>query len=56
MMKKFEYRDEWVSSLQQVSTTMDVLGQEGWEAYYIYSPSIGFSNAVTVYMKREITK
>lgn len=54
MMKKFEYRQENVSSLRSVTKEMDTLGQEGWEAYYIHSTS--YRDSVTVYMKREITE
>lgn len=54
-MKKFEYKEKWCDSLAELKKELNKLGQEGWEAYYIYMPQpISFSIAVTAYMKREI--
>lgn len=53
-MKKFEYKEKWLEDSSDVTKQLNILGQEGWEAYYIFMPSVSFSSYVTVYMKREI--
>ena len=52
--KQYEYMALECSWMSDVNKDLAPYGKLGWEAYYIYAPSIGFSNGVTVYMKREI--
>lgn len=53
-MKKFEYKEKWIGSSDELNKELNKLGQEGWEVYHIFMPSVSFSTSVTIYMKREI--
>jgi hypothetical protein len=53
-MKKFEYTEMDIRWMSDITKKCNEMGQDGWEAYYVYAPSISLSSTVVAYFKREI--